>query len=69
MTDGRIFAHRSQGAQSADAQHEFLANAQIGIAAIELGGDVAVFRRVASEIGVEQIQRHPTDLHAPDPNP
>ena len=55
-----------QGADAADAEDHFLADAHVVVAAVEPGGDGAVFRRVLRDVGVEQVERHPADLDAPD---
>ncbi|CAB4903145.1 unannotated protein [freshwater metagenome] len=49
-----------------DAEHQFLAQAVLLIAAIQTVGDGAHGRGVRLEIGVEQIERDATDVDAPD---
>src|ERR1700733_3073101 len=59
-------AHGPEGAKSADAEQQFLANARATIAAIEARGELAIFGRVAFDVGVEQEQITTAHLDAPD---
>jgi hypothetical protein len=58
-------AQRFERANAADAQHDFLLDAQIGAGAVKFGGDFAVGRGVFHQVGIEQIQRHAPDIGAP----
>ena len=66
VADGRRLAEGPQGPDAADAQDHFLADAHVVIAAVEPGGDLPIVGVVLRDVGVEQIQRHPADLNAPD---
>ena len=56
----------AQGADAADAEQDLLAEPVLGGAAVEAVGHVAVVVGVALDVGVEQQQRHATDLGDPD---
>ena len=51
---------------AADAEQDLLAQAVLVVAAVEAVGHVALGRRVLGHVGVEQQQRHPADLDAPE---
>ena len=59
-------AHGVESAEAADAQQQFLANADARISAIQARGEFAVLGMVAFNVGVEQKQIAAADLHAPD---
>src|SRR5207247_3252388 len=59
-------AQRAEGAQAADAKDDLLADAHVVVAAVEPAGDRPVLGAVLRDVGVEQVQRHPADLDAPD---
>ena len=48
VEDGGLETHRLQGAHAADAQHDFLADARVDVAAVEGIGDVAILRQTFS---------------------
>ncbi len=54
------------GPHAADAQQHLLAQPVVLAAAVEPVGDPALGRGVLLDVAVEQQQRHPADLHAPD---
>ena len=58
-------AERPQHAHAADAEHDLLAQAVLGVAAVQPVGDVGALGAVALDGGVEQVQLHPADLHLP----
>ena len=60
-------AHGAQGAEAADAEQQFLADAGAAIAAVEAGGELAVFWGVAGDVGIEQEQGAAADLYAARP--
>ena len=61
--------HGLQRAHAADAQHDFLADARIDIAAVEGIGDVAVLRQhVFGNVGVQQVERDAAHVQLPDLN-
>ena len=62
-------AHGFEGAETADAQQQFLANPDARVAAIEARGEFTVFGMVAFDVGVEEKQVAAPDLHAPDFGP
>src|SRR5947207_1426454 len=55
----------AQGAQAADAEHDFLTNARVLIPAIQVTGDPAIVLAVLGQVGIEQIERHAADLGDP----
>ena len=60
-------AHGLQRPHAADAQHDFLADARIVVAAVERIGDVAILRQdVFGDVGVEQVQRDPAHVQFPN---
>ena len=66
VKDRRARAERLQRANAADAEDDFLLDSRFAIAAVEPRRQLAVPRRVLFEIGVEQVQLHAADAHAPD---
>ena len=67
MVDGRLDAHSLQRAITADAQQDFLADAEVLIAAVQLVRDVAILRaRVLRDVGIEQIERRAPHVGPPD---
>ncbi|GAA3044197.1 hypothetical protein GCM10020000_24720 [Streptomyces olivoverticillatus] len=54
------------GADAADAQQHLLQQAVFAAAAVEPVGDVAFAGAVVLHVGVEEQQRHPSDLGLPD---
>ena len=60
-----VDAERVEGAHAADAEEDLLAEAVLGLAAVEPVGDGAQVGGVLLDVGVEQVQRHPTDLGLP----
>ena len=56
----------AQGANAADPQQDLLQYAHLLIAAVELGRDQAIIGAVFLQVGVQQVERHPADLHPPD---
>ena len=64
-TPGRD-AHGLESAEAADAQQQFLADADARVAAVEARGEFAVFRMIAFDVGIEQKQIAASHLHAPD---
>ena len=66
VEDRRLDAERLQRADAADAEDDFLLHAGFAVAAVQARRQLAVPRRVLLEIGVEQVQLHAADPHAPD---
>ena len=66
VKDTRIKTERAQGPHATDAEHDLLTEAPVGLGHVEPVGDVAEVERVGLQIGVEQEERHPADLGAPD---
>ena len=58
--------HGPQRAIAADAQQQFLPDAHAPVAAVEPRSQLAVLRRVAVHVGVEQQKVAAPHLHAPD---
>jgi hypothetical protein len=61
-----VEAQRFEGAPAADAEHALLHQPRLPVAGVELGSDAAVERRVERVVAVEQVERHPADVGAPD---
>ena len=57
---------RLEHADAADAEDDFLLHARFAIAAVQTRRELAIPRRVLLEVGVEQVQLHAPDAHAPD---
>ena len=66
VEDAGVDAERLQRADAADAEDDLLLDARLAIAAVEARRQLAIPRRVLFEIGVEQVQRHAAEPHAPD---
>ncbi len=70
MIDADVEAERLQHARAADAEHDLLLEAVLGIAAIKAVRDLPVLGFVLIEIGVEQENRHAvTERRADDMQP
>ena len=65
VKDSGRHVERTQRAHAADAEHDLLAQAPVWFGDIEAVGDPSQVRRVGLEVGVEQEERHATDLGAP----
>ena len=65
VPDRRRRAERLERADAADAEDDFLLDARLAVAAVEPRRQLAVPRRVLLEIGVEQVQLHAAEPHAP----
>ena len=59
-------AQRVQRAHAAHPEQDFLLNARLPVAAVEVFRDGAVARLILRNVGVEQVQRHAPDLGLPD---
>ena len=59
-------AHCIQCAHAANAQHDFLLDAQIAVAAIQLMRDVAIFVCIFFKIRIEQDHAHMPDHRLPN---
>ena len=53
-----------ESADAADAEDNLLLDAAALIAEVEVGGDLAVFRRVLGDVGVEEIEPDTPDIGA-----
>jgi hypothetical protein len=65
VEDRRVEAQPANRAYATDAEHELLVQAVLTVAAVELVRDRPRPRGIAVDVGVEQVQRNATDLHAP----
>lgn len=64
--EGRgLEAERAQQPHAADAEHNLLHDARGTVPAIDAQREIAVVRLVFPPVGVEQIDRHPANVHAP----
>ena len=66
VEDARVQAQRAQSAHSADAEHDLLAQPAVRLGHVQAVGDVAKVLGIGLDVGVEQEQRHATDLRPPD---
>ena len=66
---GRLDAEGSERAHAADAEHDLLAEAAVRLGHIEAVADRTQLGRVGFDVGVEQEERDPAHLHAPDRDP
>ena len=62
----RLDPEHPQRSDRAHAEEGVLAEARQRVALVEPGGDPAVDRVVLVELGIEEVERHPTDLRPPD---
>src|SRR6266550_2306380 len=69
MEDAGVDPQRAQSPHAADAKDDLLAKAAVGLGHVEAVGDVPKVLRVRLEVRVEEEQRHPPDLRAPDGDP
>jgi hypothetical protein len=66
VPDRRLDVQRAESAHAADAQDELLAQAHLATANVEDVGDRPVRLVIDRHVGVEQHDRHATDLRHPD---
>ena len=66
MPVDRFDPHGPQGAHAADAEDLLLSQPVFLVAAVEARGDGARPIGVALDVGIEQEERDPADLDAPD---
>ena len=66
VIDRGIRSHRLERAHAADAENDFLLHARLAIAAVQPRRELPIPRRVLFEVGVEQVQLHAPEAHAPD---
>jgi len=69
VAHGGMLAQGAEGADAAMPRTISWANAQVVIAAVKPGRDLAIVRVVLRNVGVEQVQRDAADLDAPDASP
>ena len=69
MADLRVDAERAEQPPSADPEEQFLLEAQLRPAAIQLAGDPPMSGGVRRVIAVQQVQLHPADLDLPGAQP
>ena len=66
MEQGRLDAHRPQRAQAADAEQSVLRQPDTAIADVQPVDQHPVDGVVSGNVGVEEVEGHPTDVDAPD---
>jgi len=66
MVDGGAKSQSIESANATDAEKEFLLDAHVQVAAIELRGDGAVLWTIGREIGIEEIELNAADRGAPN---
>ena len=69
VTDFRLEAERAEQPPSADPEQQFLLEAQLRPASIELAGNSSMDGEVRRVIAVQQVKLHSTDLHLPCAQP
>lgn len=67
VNDAGVDPQGGQGTDAADPQHDLLADPGAVIAAVQPGGQLAVFVTVFRNVRVEQVQGNATDIQPPDP--
>ena len=66
VPDTRVVAHGPQGPHAADAQQDFLGDAQVNVAPVQAGGQLAVVGGVLVQVAVQQVERDAPDAQFPD---
>ena len=66
VEDLRLEAHGLQGPDAADAEEDLLADAVLGVAAVEPVGHQPAVRGVPVDVAVQEIELHPADIGPPD---
>ena len=66
MHRGGLDAQRPQHVHTADAQHDFLAQALLGVGRVQTMGNRAIPGLIGIELGIEQINRNPADVRSPN---
>src|SRR6188508_1246458 len=66
MANRRSFANSAKCSQSADSEYDLLLNAHFLVAAIKLGGDLAIIGMILGYVAIEQVKRHAADLDPPN---
>ena len=66
VANGGVLAEGLEGANAADAEDDLLLDAGLLVAAVELGGDAAIFLAVLRDVGIEQVELNAADLDVPD---
>src|SRR5204863_4152110 len=62
---GRLNSERSKHAYTADTEHDLLANSMFLVTAVKACGKLTITVLVLFDIGIHEIQRHGTQIHAP----
>ena len=66
VEDGGSFADFVERADASDAEDDFLLDACVDVAAVEVFGDVAVVAVVLGHVGVEEVEGDAADVALPD---
>jgi hypothetical protein len=66
VKDGGAKAECFEGTNAADAKQDFLLDAHVEVAAVELPGDGTVLGKIGGEIGIEEIELDAADSSAPN---
>src|SRR5262249_46689608 len=69
VTHGRSFPQSAECPDAANPQYHLLANPHVIVTAVELRGDVPIFRGIFRDVRVQEIEWNPSDLNAPDTGP
>ena len=69
VTHFRVDAKGVQQAPAADAEENFLLQAQLRPAAVQFAGKSAVHGEIRRVVAIEQVKLHPADLHLPGAQP
>jgi hypothetical protein len=67
VDDPGVDAERGEGAHPANPEQQFLTDADSAVTAVEARGELAIFRLIAFDIGVEEQQGAATDRQLPYP--
>ncbi|KAF5043775.1 hypothetical protein DSECCO2_498730 [anaerobic digester metagenome] len=66
VNDPRRKAQGAQGLDAADAQQVLLHEPHLQVPPVQLGSQFPALRQIFGKIGVHEIKRHPSHIHAPD---
>ena len=69
VEDRGLDAQGAKRPHAADAEHDLLSQPAFGLGHVQAVADRAQLGRVGLDVGVEQEERHPAHLHAPDGDP
>ena len=66
VADGGLDPEGGQRADPADPEQDLLPDPHVLVPAVQVSGHGAIFRTIARQVGVQQVQWHPPHLGTPD---